>query len=360
MDIVEFILKYKVWGLIGLLVVAILWLFIILLDEDRSNIWRGRFYKVLYKLSKRREAEKKYIANDVAGRLNLARREMPFGKDLIPKSLKVEWIEGSSGQNYVLKEGELVVKLDPAEAQEKNIIFLARALIQKTALIGIRYILEKPLEDTIDLNLIKNLLSAIGNRTILDWYMKYEYTPKIEENEKIKDLNSKIVEIDERGLFTRLLLVELDSYGVKISGRPKSSEMEEEIRGLIEFLYRIATKNYGENAPLNYITRNIKIGILIVGETSKILSSIDPYIKAFICHLKKQVESIYVLSFSKEFLREKDEESEKAFEEMRAYLHKRIERDFKVEEEFELTYYCYDIKGRKRKAKCVRYIPIYA
>jgi small subunit ribosomal protein S1 len=360
MDIVEFIFKHGVWGVVGLLVVVIRWLLLILLDEDKSDIFRGKFYKCLYKLSKRREAEKKYIANDVAGRLNLARREMPFGKDLIPKSLKVEWIESSPGENYVLKEGELVVKLDPAEEQEKNIINIARALIQRTSLIGVRYVLEKPLEDTIDLNLIKNLLSAIGNRTILDWYMKYEYTPKIDENEKIKDWNSKIVEIDERGLFTRLLLVELDRYGAKISGRPKSSEMETEIRGLIEFLYRIATKNYGENAPLNYITRNIKIGILIVGETSKILSSIDPYIKAFIYHLNKQVESIYVLSFSKEFLREKDEESERAFEEMRAYLHKRIERDFKVEKEFELTYYCYDIKGRKRKAKCVRYIPIYA
>jgi hypothetical protein len=140
MDIVEFIFKYKVWGLVGLLVVAILWLFRILLDEDRSNIWRGRFNKVLYKLSKRREAEKKYIASDVAGCLNLARREMPFGKDLIPKSLKVEWIESSSGQNYVLKEGELVVKLDPAEEQEKNIINLARALIQRTSLIGVRYV----------------------------------------------------------------------------------------------------------------------------------------------------------------------------------------------------------------------------
>jgi len=360
MDIVEFIFKYKVWGLVGLLVVAILWLFRILLDEDRSNIWRGRFYKVLYKLSKRREAEKKYIASDVAGCLNLARREMPFGKDLIPKSLKVEWIESSSGQNYVLKEGELVVKLDPAEEQEKNIINLARALIQRTSLIGVRYVLEKPLEDTIDLNLIKNLLSKIGNRTILDWYMKYEYTPKIEQDEKLKNWNSKIVAIDERGLFTRLLLVELDRYGVKIAGIPRSSEMETEIRGLIEFLYRIATKNYGENAPLDYITKNIKIGILIVGETSKILLSIDPYIKAFIHRLNKQVESIYVLSFSKDFLKERDEESEKVFEEMRTYLQKKIESDFKVEKDFELKYLCYDVKGRKREAKFVHYIPIYS
>jgi len=358
-DIFELILKYGVWGIVLLLVIFILLLIRILIDEDKTDIWRGRFYKVLYKILKRREAEKKYVAYDIAGRLNLARRGMPFGKNLIPRSLKVEWIESSSGQTYIPKEGELVVKLDPAEEQEKNIIFLAHALIQKTALIGIRYILEKPIEDSVDLNLIKNLLREIGNPTILDWYMKYEYIPQIEQNEKLKDWNSKIVEIDERGLFTRLLLVELDRYGVKIAGTSKSSEMEEEIKDLIKFLYNIATKKYGENAPLNHITRNIKIGILLVGETSKILSSIDPYIKAFIYQLKKQVESIYVLSFSKEFLRENDEESEKAFEEMRGYLQERIESEFKVEKDFELTYFCYDIKGRKRKAKCVHYIPDY-
>lgn len=359
LEIIGIIEKYRIWGLILLLCFLIYKLSNILIDEDKSNIWRAKFYKVLYKLSKKSETEKKYISNDVSGRLNLARRHMPFGKDLIPKSIKLEWIENAQGESYVPKEGELVVKLDPAEAQEKNITSLAQVLVQRTALIGIRYVLEKALEDAIDLNLIKSLLNKIGNRTIMDWYMKHEYMPQIDQSENLKNWNSKIVEIDERGLFTRLLLVELDSYGKNLSGRPKTIEMESEIKGLIEFIFKIATKRYGEDAPLVYRRRNIKIGVLLVGETSKMLSGIEPYIKAFIMHLNQEAKAIYVVSFSKEFLKEKDEESSKAFEEMRAYLHKRIEHDFKVQKDFELTYSCSDVAGRRRKAKCVRYIPIF-
>ena len=359
LEIIEIIEKYRLWGLILLLILIIYILLRTLIDEDKSNIWRGKFYKVLYKLLKKREAEKRYISNDVSGRLNLARRQMPFGKDLIPKSIKLEWIENAQGESYVPKEGELVVKLDPAEAQENNITSLAQALVQRTALIGIRYVLEKALEDAIDLNLIKSLLNKIGNRPIMDWYMRHEYMPQVDQSENLKKWNSKIVEIDERGLFTRLLLVELESYGKNLSGRPKTIEMESEIKGLIEFIFKIATKRYGEDAPLVYRRRNIKIGVLLVGETSKMLSGIEPYIKAFIMHLNQEAKAIYVVSFSKEFLKEKDEESSKALEEMRAYLHKRIEHDFKVQKDFELTYSCSDVAGRRRKAKCVRYIPIY-
>jgi len=358
-EVINFFHKYKIWGLILLLCFLIYKLLSILLDEDKSNIWRAKIYKVLYKLSKKSEAEKKYISNDVSGRLNLARRNMPFGKDLIPKSIKLEWIESACGESYLPKEGELVVKLNPAEAQENNITFLAQALIRSTSLVGMRYILDKPLEDAIDLNLIKSLLSEVGNRAILDWYMKYEYMPQVNKCETLKNWNSKIVNIDERGLFTRLLLVELENYGKKLAGRIKTIEMESEIRGLIEFIFNISTKKYGDNAPLDYRRRNIKIGVLLVGETSKILWGIEPYIKAFLIHLNQDAEAIYVVSFSKEFLKEKDEKSEKEFEKMRIYLHTRIEKDFKVKKDFELAYSCYDIKGRRRKAKCVRYIPIF-
>jgi len=358
-EIIDIAKKYGIWGIVLLLIFLLSSLLRILLDEDKSNIWRGKFYKVLYDLSKKKEPEKKYIANDVTGRLNLARRQMPFGKDLVPKSIKVDWIESAHGESYVPKEGELVIKLDPSEIQERNIIFLSQALIRKTSLIGLRYILEKPLEDSIDLNLIKNLLSEIGNRSILDWYMKNEYMPQIDQCEDTRNWNSKIVEIDERGLFTRLLLIELENYGKKIAGRSKTIEMESELKGLIEFIYKICTKGYGENTPLDYRTKNIKIGLLLVGETGKILKGIEPYIKGFAYKLNQEAEVIYLVSFSKEFLKEQDEESEKAFEEMRDYLHQRIERDFRVEKDFELAYSCLDVTGRKRKAKCVRYVPIY-
>ena len=66
----------------------------------------------------------------------------------------------------------VICLLDPAELQEKSIVLLANPLVKQTSLVGIRYILEEPLEISIDLNLVKNLLSEIGDKRILDWYLR--------------------------------------------------------------------------------------------------------------------------------------------------------------------------------------------
>ena len=98
---------------------------------------------------------------------------MPFGKEYLPKAIKVEWVKSDEeGRTAQIKENELLVRLDPAESQERNIVLLANALVKQTSLVGIRYILEEPLEISIDLNLVKNLLSEIGDKRILDWYLR--------------------------------------------------------------------------------------------------------------------------------------------------------------------------------------------
>jgi len=357
---IELVTKYGVWGILLLLVGAIIYLLRVILDEDRSAEWRARFYKLVYKITKKSEAEKKYIENDICSRINLARRSMPFGKEYLPKAIKVKWFEGSEGETEHIKENEIVVRLDPAESQEKNIVLLADALVKKTSLTGIRHILNEPLELSMDLNLIRNLLKEVGDKRILDWFFRNEYYPNVNSSEEMKEWNGKIVEIDERGLFTRLLLVELDEYSKKIMGRPASSEMLSEIRGLIDFLFQISTKAYGQDVPLDYITTNIKIGVILVGDTSKILlDGIDPYLRAFNYKTRQQLHSIYIIQFDKELLGVTDPKLYQEFVEITTRLDKRILESFKVQKDFELKYTCTDTSGNKRKAKISRYIPKY-
>ncbi len=200
--LIELISKYGAWGVLLIFIVIIYYLLRIILDEDRSAAWRARIYKAVYKISGKSEAEKKYIENDISSRINLSRRSMPFGKEYLPKAIKVEWFGDVEGEIAQIKENEIIVRLDPAESQEKNIVLLADALAKQTSLIGIRYILKKPLELSMDLNLIKNLLIEIEDRRVLDWFFRNEYRPNINKSEEIKEWNGKIVEIDEKGLFT--------------------------------------------------------------------------------------------------------------------------------------------------------------
>jgi hypothetical protein len=125
--LIELVTKYGVWGILLIFVGIVVYLLRVIFDEDRSAAWRARFYKVVYKISRKSEAEKKYIENDISSRINLARRSMPFGKECLPKAIKVEWFEGMEGGTAHIKENEIVVRLDPAESQKKNIVILTNA-----------------------------------------------------------------------------------------------------------------------------------------------------------------------------------------------------------------------------------------
>jgi len=284
---ISYVSEYGVWALVVGAVAIIYYLVRVVLDEDRSAAWRARIYRVLYRVSGRSEAEKKYIANDVSSRINLARRNMPFSQEYLPHSINVLWVESGHGEASSINDNEMLIRLDPAELEEKNIVLLSDALVKKTSLAGIRHIINEPLELSMDLNLVKNLLKEIGDRRVLDWFFRNEYQPVLNQSEARREWNGKIVEIDERGLFTRLLLVELDKYSKRIMGKPSSPNMFNEISRLIEFLYKIATKGYGQDVPLECISRNIKIGVILVGETSKLLrEGIDPYLDAFTYSLR--------------------------------------------------------------------------
>ncbi|MBN1762950.1 MAG: hypothetical protein JW878_07755 [Methanomicrobia archaeon] len=356
---IDLILDYGLWGLFVVFILVIGWLMWILIDVDRSSTWRSKYYWVKYKLFGDSDAEKKFIENHVNSRINLARRAMPFGNEYLPKAIKINWFEGGAGQATSIENNEIIVRLDPAELQERNVVLLTTALVEKTALVGIRHILDEPLERSIDMNLIKSLIEEIGDKRILDWYLRNEYQPNITKSTDIKKWNEKIVEINDRGLFTRMLLVELDEYSRKTAGKPYSREMSAEISGLINFLYKITTAS-SQKPPLDYITRNIKIGVILVGKTSKILSDINRYLIAFAYKMDRQLTSVYVLVWDKEVLGKVDPQAYEEFVERTESLDERIQTTFKVKKDFEIKKYEFiDSQGNKRTGKITHYSPRY-
>jgi hypothetical protein len=333
LSIIEILIKYRFWGFVLVLIIGGVYILIffirILADEDYYAIQRGRYFKILFKIRRKSDDEKKYIENDINGRINLARRSMPFGVDHLPRSLKVEWIESAKGESAIIRNNEIIVRLDPSESQEKNTVLLANALVKKTSLIGVRHLIREPLEIPIDLNLIRNLLIETKDKRILDWFFRNEYEVALDKSEEIRLWNGKIVEIEERGLFTRLLLVELDNYAKKVSGRPYSKELYDEIKEFINFLNNIATKISGQNVPLVYSSRNMKIGVILVGKTSSILlEGIEPYLNAFAYHMKNQLDSIFVIQWDKELLGTTDKKAYEEFVALTKQLDKEIENRF--------------------------------
>jgi hypothetical protein len=343
------------YGLLVLFVLIIVWLVSVVIDEDRSALWRGRLYKLLHGLSGRREDEKKFISNDINARINLARRGLHFGKEVLPKSVRVEWVSGEGLGAYDIKEGEFVVRLDPAESQEANIVRLATVVVQRTSCTGVRHVMQRPLIEAVDLTLVRSILREVGSRRALEWFFAKEYDPCIRDP-KVSAWADQIVEIDEKGLFARILLVELERFAKRIHGVPPRSYMAGEIEGLVSFLYKIATKQVGQDVPLQYCMAYIRVGVLLVAETSKLLSrGIIPYVRCVHRHVQREMDAVYVIVFDKDLLGEVDPQAREEFMRLTASLDDAILQSSVITKDFEVKYSCVDSLGRKRRAKCTRY-----
>jgi hypothetical protein len=328
----------------------------VLMDEDRSALWRARIYRGMYVASGRRDLEKKYIANDVNGRINFARRQLHHGETVLPVGVAVEWVEPDAEGIYDVREGEFIVRLDASAGQQRNIAKLAMTVVGRTTLLGIRHLVVPPLQRAVDLTLVRNLLHEVNDRAALDWFLQNEYMPAVTEDE-IQKWNTRIVEIDDRGLFTRVLLVELDQFAKNVTGMDPRPYMTGEIESLVDFLYRIAAKELGQDVPLTLFRAHMQVAVILVARTRKLLEQgIEPYVRAVHANVGRGVSSVYVIRFDKELLRDRDEEAHSRYLHEVSQLDKEILNSSHIRKDVTFRFKCIDQQGERRHAVCTRYL----
>ena len=341
-----------------LALIIIFWLVRVIIDEDRSALWRARIYLAIFKISGRRDAEKKYIGDDVRGRINIARRKLSAGKSEVPKAVSVDWIGEGGTSTYEIAEGEFVVKLNQTDEHEKNIVDLTLAVIRRSTLLGVRSVIDRPLKLGMDLCLARNILQLLNHRAALDWFLANQLKPLCDADKNVAHECERISEIDDRGLFTRLLLVELEEFADRIIGKQPKPYMLGEIEGLVDFLYNIATRKYGQDVPLQYTKALIRIGVILVARTSRILEKgVDPYVNYMAATSRqRQLNTYYVMSYDKEILADKNPAAYENFKTLVQDLDDEISRQTSAIKDFSLDFRCVDQSGRLRRATCTRYV----
>ena len=353
LELLDFVRKYGGWGFAILVALFFLRL---LLDEEKSSLLRAQAFKLVYRLTGRVDAEKKYISGDVASRLNLARRRLHAGRNILPRAVDVQWVEGGSGTCHQIREGEFIVRLDPSAQQERNIALLATAIVKRTTLQGIRHSVEAPLQTAIDLNLAKALLHNVGNKAALDYFLSSEYAPAVDKDNLSRAWNGKIQTIDERGLFTRILLIELEDFAKRVYGLAPRPYMAGEVEGLVDFLFSIAVRKPKQEIRLAYERAYIRVAIIFVAKIDKLLKSIEPYVKRMHANLQKGYFSVYVLAYDKDWLEESDSETHKQFEAQIEELTSELDKATVATRDMDVEFSCVDLEGRRRRARCIRYL----
>lgn len=214
-----------------------------------------------------------------------------FENPILP-DCKIEWVTLENQQN-ILKEGEAIICLS-YDKKDHNLNFYNATLnFVQTALIAkAKDYLHKPSSKAIDL-LTTHIILRNNRKEVLTTFRK-----KMSEfDDETKKEFETLAPTNDRGLFLNVLLPELHFYGELIDTLPPSSEYNNEANGLFHWFKDLATREFDERTNLKYISKNLKVGVILVGKDETWESQgAAAYTKWADYYATENYNSVYVLA----------------------------------------------------------------
>ena len=278
------------YGLVGFGVLVIIF---ILFNPEKVQIIAGWLWYPLGFLLK--FAKRKKIQNLIEGHcsesLKKIAKELP---DIEVPNLKITWIKDDDLQT-LFKEKKAIVKLKFSSDETQNIIKATTVYVRDAFLKHSKPYLSGILKKSIDFSVTKKILlgTTKNTRNIVSQYIE----ENLEGLDEIKDRCSQIEEIDDNGLFTSVLLRELDFYGNQLVGKLPTNEHFQEADNFVNFIYDIAIREPDENTPLQFSDATLKIAVLLVAKKETYLNyGLAPYLRRIKLGLSRGINTFYLLA----------------------------------------------------------------
>ncbi|MCK0125118.1 S1 RNA-binding domain-containing protein [Gelidibacter sp. F2691] len=205
---------------------------------------------------------------------------------------KIEWVTPENQRN-ILKENEAIICLS-FDKKDHNLNFYNATLnFVQTALIAkAKDYLNKHSSTAIDL-LTTHIILRNNRKEVLTTFRK-----KMNEfDDESKKEFENLAPTNDKGLFLNILLPEFHFYGELIDTLPPSSEYNTEANGLFHWFKELATREFDERTNLKYISKNLKVGVILVGkdETWETQGAVA-YTKWADYYATENYNSVYVLA----------------------------------------------------------------
>jgi small subunit ribosomal protein S1 len=214
-----------------------------------------------------------------------------FENPILP-ACKIEWVTPENQQN-ILKENEAIICLS-FDKKDHNLNFYNATLnFVQTALIAkAKDYLNKQSSKAIDL-LTTHIILRNNRKEVLTTFRK-----KLNEfDDETKKEFETLAPTNDKGLFLNILLPEFHYYGELIDTLPPSSEYNTEANGLFHWFKELATREFDERTNLKYISKNLKVGVILVGKDETWESQgAAAYTKWADYYATENYNSVYVLA----------------------------------------------------------------
>lgn len=183
-----------------------------------------------------------------------------FENPILP-NCKIEWVTADNQRN-ILKENEAIICLS-FDKKDHNLNFYNATLnfVQTGLIAKAKDYLNKSSSKAIDL-LTTHIILRNNRKEVLTTFRK-----KLNEfDDETKKEFETLAPTNDKGLFLNILLPEFHFYGELIDTLPPSSEYNTEANGLFLWFKELATREFDERTNLKYISKNLKVGVILVGK----------------------------------------------------------------------------------------------
>lgn len=176
-------------------------------------------------------------------------------------SCKIEWVTSGNQQN-ILKENEAIICLS-FDKRDHNLNFYNAILnfVQTSVIAKAKDYLAKHSSKAIDL-LTTHIILRNNRKEVLTTFRK----KLLEFDDATKREFEELAPTNDRGLFLHILLPEFHYYGELIDTLSPNSEYNTEANGLLHWFKELATREFDERTNLKYVTKNLKVGVILVGK----------------------------------------------------------------------------------------------
>jgi small subunit ribosomal protein S1 len=277
----------------GLISIVILFVGFIFFFPDNAKTlagWVYQFFGYVF-TGLRKNAIKNRIEGPCSKSLKKIVKELP---DIEIPELSIDWVKEDNLQT-IFDDGKAIVKLKFSNDQTRNVIKATTVYVRDAFLKHSKPYLSEQLKKAIDFSVTRKILLNLNKNK------KNIVSQFIEDNTKdiefFRDKCSRIEEIDDNGLLTRVLIRELDYFGTKLIGRIPSEENLKEADDFLEFLYEIAIREPDDFTPLQFPRNTLKAAVLLVAKKETYYNhGLNPYLRRIKLGLAQGIETFYLLA----------------------------------------------------------------
>jgi small subunit ribosomal protein S1 len=273
-----------------------LFVYLFVLYPEKGDLVVSKINKIFAKFIQK--AEKSAVAKEIQGKINGFIKKINHEvENLLPYELKIQWISEKIDKQSFIRNGKVVVMLRYHKNLDENLSRATLLYMKEAVIPEARPHISFKLSESIDLMMTKKALFSFAEaRSSFNYFYREILLPKVNKDPEIKEFCSVIEKLEERGLFTRVLLRELKDLGYRRAGITETGDTVFETAQFTKFLNEIAQKEQGKDVPLTFNGRFIKLAIILVARPETEMLGVTPFIKRIREKIEKRINVIYIFA----------------------------------------------------------------